>query len=94
MTTRPRSAIEAMVDKACGLSPEEVKRMQDAAAALERKQTQALLAIEKNAKAWWKMHRPVGWTEAQHLKNPTVNCSTPDESRLARSVTKWIKLGG
>lgn len=57
-----RSPIQALVDQACGISPTKMKRMQEDAAALEQKQTRALLAIEKNAKAWWK-NVPPRWLD-------------------------------
>lgn len=40
------------------------------------------------ARKWWRMNRPVGWTLSQHLKNPTVNTTTPDEGALARAVAR------
>lgn len=41
--------------------------------------------------SWWESNRPVGWSEAQHLENPTINCSTPAEDQLAERVAAWIK---
>ena len=43
---------------------------------------------------WWKMHRPCGWTQAQHLANPTVNTCTDSEKALALSIAEYIKLAG
>lgn len=89
-----RSPIEQMVDRACGISPTELQRMQQEAKELEDKQTRALLAVEKAARGWWLTKRPVGWKRSQHLANPTVNCTDAKEKALAHSVAKWVKLGG
>ena len=48
-----RSPIAVMVDRACGISPEEIQRMQKEATELADAQTAALLALEKSARAWW-----------------------------------------
>lgn len=37
---------------------------------------------------WWKMHRPVGWSEAQHLENPTINSG---DAVLCRAVAALVK---
>lgn len=65
--------------------------------------------LVKAATVWWKNHRPVSATEAEHLENPSVNCKGPEEQRLAEVVAKintptsgmveadrpddWIKVG-
>lgn len=54
----------------------------------------ALHGIAASSKAWWLMKRPVGWSEAQHLQNPSVNCSDEPARELARSVAQWVQLGG
>lgn len=44
---------------------------------------------------WWKMHRPVGWSEAQHLENPTINSGDSTvggcNSALCRAVAALVK---
>jgi hypothetical protein len=40
---------------------------------------------------WWKSHRPVGWTENQHLENPTVNAGYRDSAGdLAEAVAGYL----
>lgn len=34
---------------------------------------------------WWRQHRPVAWTEREHLDNPTINCIGVTEKQLAFS---------
>jgi hypothetical protein len=41
-------------------------------------------------KAWWKMYRPVKYTEAQHLANPEINISGDKGQELARYVAELI----
>ncbi len=89
-----RSPIAVMVDRACGISPEEIQRMQKEATELADAQTAALLSVEKAARAWWRQRRPVGWTRRKHLANPTINCNGKAETQLAQMVANWIKLGG
>lgn len=43
------------------------------------------------AKAWWIVHRPATFTEAEHLSNPTINTNGAEEHKLARSVTVLLK---
>lgn len=38
---------------------------------------------------WWSIHKPVDWTLAQHLGNPTVNLPTPAEQALAIAIAKY-----
>lgn len=42
---------------------------------------------------WWMEKRPSGWTIAQHLNDPAVNCSTPVECKLAHAVADWARGG-
>lgn len=44
--------------------------------------------VALTATSWWFGKRPTGWTLAQHLGNPTVNCVNDREKRLARAVAK------
>ena len=46
--------------------------------------------VMRTAFLWWRNHRPITWGEAEHLKNPTINCST-EELQLARAVAAWVK---
>jgi len=43
---------------------------------------------------WWKGHRPVAWTEAQHAENPTVNCTTDSEIKLAKALRAYDTAKG
>lgn len=47
-------------------------------------------AVYQAARLWWKSHRPTQWSEAQHLAQPTVNCTSASERRLASSVAKEL----
>lgn len=51
-----------------------------------------LLAAGEAAVSWWKEHKPVGYGIAQHLANPTVNCATEREKRLARAAAHWYRV--
>lgn len=51
----------------------------------------ALLAraeVYEAAVAWWKEHRPIGYTDAKHRKNPGINCVGEIERALAASIAK------
>ena len=50
--------------------------------------------LEEAALAWWRTKRPLDWDENQHLKNPTINTTTHDEARLARSVARTLRTRG
>ena len=51
-------------------------------------QTKSQSEVEKAALHWWRMYRPVDWNYRRHAGNPTVNCVTPAEYRLALAVAK------
>ena len=38
------------------------------------------------AYSWWLDLRPIGWSQAEHLNNETVNCVGDVEKALARAV--------
>lgn len=42
------------------------------------------------AEDWWRGHRPVGWSEKEHLLNPAINCCGSDEARLAHAVAEVV----
>jgi hypothetical protein len=47
--------------------------------------------IERAAYVWWLSHRPTGYTEEQHLKNPTINMAGGlADKDLARAVAAKI----
>jgi hypothetical protein len=46
----------------------------------------------KAALSWWKWKRPVEWSVAEHLKNPTINTVTDREAKLARECAKVVQL--
>lgn len=48
-------------------------------------------ALQDAAVAWWRSHRPVGYSEVEHLDNPRVNCSSGEEKRLAIAVAGFLK---
>lgn len=47
-------------------------------------------ALERAALAWWINKRPIGWTEIQHLDNPEINCTIPEQD-LARRVAHQVR---
>jgi hypothetical protein len=48
--------------------------------------------VIRAALAWWRGQRPMGWTEAEHLANPTVNTGHSDRShQLAAAVGGYVK---
>lgn len=47
---------------------------------------QAAQLMQKAALAWWESARPVGWTQAQHAANPTVNQAQPGDTALALAI--------
>ncbi len=51
-----------------------------------------LLQVMEAAKTWWRLHRPLTFTEEQHLENPRVNIQ-PNHHELATKVAEAIKLG-
>lgn len=59
-----------------------------------RRTSSAMSAEERRvliaAHDWWKQHRPVRWTLAEHMQNPTVNTTTPPEARLAAYVAAMV----
>ena len=36
--------------------------------------------------AWWRDQSASGWTDAEHLEHPTVNCAGSAEQALAKAV--------
>lgn len=58
-------------------------------------QAEYLLQLADAAVAWWTLKRPLGYTQARHIKNPTINCSSlGHEHALAHAVATWVALGG
>ena len=55
----------------------------------------ALLILAAAAKAWWESKRPIGFTTAQHLANPTINCTGDlgPAQALALAVAVCVRLG-
>lgn len=41
---------------------------------------------------WWKHNRPVSFNEADHLENPTINCPTLPDKRLAQAVADYLEV--
>ncbi len=42
--------------------------------------------VVQAAYKWWLLRRPVGWTEAEHLANPNINCPGLRDGALAKAV--------
>jgi len=51
-----------------------------------------LLNAGDAAVSWWREHKPRGWSISRHLQNPTVNCVTFREKRLARAAARWYAV--
>jgi hypothetical protein len=43
---------------------------------------------------WWMGRRPVGWSDKEHLDNPTINCPTDRERSLALAVAGYVSSNG
>lgn len=52
----------------------------------------AELKVITEAVRWFKNKKPINETESQHLLNPTINCVTESEKRLARAVAWLMQL--
>lgn len=48
--------------------------------------------LELAAIMWWRSHRPVIWTEAQHLETPMINCPNDGDKALAMAVANRLKV--
>ena len=49
-------------------------------------------ALAEAAVLWWRLHRPLGWGETQHLDNPAINCMNAGEGHLAVGVARLVAL--
>jgi hypothetical protein len=48
--------------------------------------------LERSAINWWKGRRPLSYTHAEHLRNPTVNAGYRESSqKLAAAVGKHLR---
>jgi hypothetical protein len=84
---KPRSPIEILVDKACGVEGDHEYVPPSASA------SEILLNVADEAIAWWEGKRPCGWSVDEHLNNPTVNVNPADHG-LAEAVSSWVRIGG
>jgi len=51
-----------------------------------------LTSLERAALKWWKGHRPLGYSEAEHLANPQINLlDRHREGALAMAVAELVK---
>jgi hypothetical protein len=50
-----------------------------------------LLELANAADAWRQMKRPCSYSEADHMGNPTINCASEHEARLALAVAALRK---
>lgn len=50
----------------------------------------ALSKVERAALRWWRMRRPITWSEAGHLRSPTVGTTTPSETALANACARLV----
>ncbi len=49
------------------------------------------MSLERATLAWWESKRPFAYTEAQHLANPTINCTSEVETALALEVAAALQ---
>lgn len=51
------------------------------------------LRVVQAAVKWWESHRPLAFSEQEHLANPTINMcgDLPGQHALARAVSSLIK---
>lgn len=48
--------------------------------------------VEKAALAWWRSHRPVGWTLQEHLEHPKINAGYRDANEaLVLAVVQMLR---
>ena len=50
-----------------------------------------MTSVERAARHWFRMKRPMSMTLKEHLKNPAINTTTASEARLARAVAALYK---
>lgn len=50
--------------------------------------------LEKAALQWWRQHRPLAFSEEDHLENPQINVATDVEKTLALAVARALKTRG
>lgn len=77
----PQSPVKMMLDAAFGRQQPGSAGGTDAA---------VLQAVAEAAVAWWIGRRPAGWSLAQHLADPAVNCEGDHERELAAAAARWI----
>lgn len=85
---RTLSPLESAIDAATGFDREAFERQKKAE---NEAGTEALLQSADAIFAWFKCHRPLGWSQAKHLGQPHVNCFTDAEKRLADCAILLIK---
>src|SRR3990167_3684091 len=51
----------------------------------------SIVNLENAAFAWWRSRRPLTFTKKMHLRDPTINCVSRQEIRLARAVDHYYK---
>lgn len=51
-----------------------------------------LLEAGEAAASEWRGNKPRGWGMKKYLDNPTVNCLTFRQKRLARAAAKWYEI--
>lgn len=54
-------------------------------------QGESMSPLERAAIAMWKQRRPLSFSEAEHLANPTINTTSEAEQKFARAVAKFLK---
>lgn len=49
--------------------------------------------LTKAVNEWWEMKRPLDYSFQNHLDNPTVNCVTESEKKMALALKRKILEG-
>lgn len=44
--------------------------------------------VVQAALRWWRKRKPIAWSLDEHLRQPSVNCTTPSEHELAHACAK------
>ncbi len=53
--------------------------------------TNASKRVAGAALTWWLSRRPVGWSRAQHIACPAVNCASDEERALAHTCVALVE---
>ena len=84
---KPCNPIEAIIDQACGVKPEEYENEQ------KFNPADVVADVVDASIDWWTSKRPIRWSKKEHLENPTINCTNGKERVLAEKIAIIVKNG-